>query len=217
MVNVLFKEGNNDIDPCVGIVDTGAPKTVAGRLWIQSYLSSTGIDALKIISQKQKFRFGNGPIYVSNICYKINGNIGKLNTSINVSVVDANVPLLIGLDYQKKWGIVIDVQEGTLKIKATNETFKVNKKRNNRWKLKLQNKTLLEEATNLVLNVHIDDIKNDKLKKNITKIHKNLGHKSENQLRLLFKMAEKDDTDINNMIHEVSEDCNVCLRFNFFI
>ena len=50
-------------------------------------------------------------------------NIGKLKTVIYVAVVEADVPLLLGLDYQEKWGIVLDVEEGTLKIKATGKNI----------------------------------------------------------------------------------------------
>ena len=82
IVRILYEEGNNDIDPCVGIIDTGAPKTVAGRPWLQSYLSSTGqkLDSLKIILQINRFRFGNGPVYESRIKHRIKVDIGKIKT-----------------------------------------------------------------------------------------------------------------------------------------
>ena len=58
IIRILYEEDNNDIDPCVGIIDMGAPKMVAGRPQLQSYLSSTGqkLDSIKIIPQINRFR-----------------------------------------------------------------------------------------------------------------------------------------------------------------
>ena len=79
--------------------------------------------------------------------------------------------------------------------------------------MKLQQKTLHEEATNLVLNVTMTNMKRNDSKKHIMKVHKNLGHKSKKQLLLLFKMAEQDDKKIRDMIEEVTDECTICRRY----
>ena len=215
LIETIYKEGNNDVDPTIAIIDTGCPRTVAGKPWLDSYIQTNEQQehCLKFRREKTKFRFGNGPVYISERSWKIEVSIGKLKTAIWVAVVDADVPLLLGLDYQEKWGIVLDVQEGTLSIKSTGETFKVKTLRKNHWKLKLQQKTLHEEATNLVLNVTMTNMKRNDLKKHIMKVHKNLGHKSKKQLLLLFKMAEQDDKKIRDMIEEVTDECTICRRY----
>ena len=215
LVEMIYKEGNNDIDPSVAIVDTGCLKTVAGRPWMDSYIQSIKADnrTLKFRREELKFRFGNGPVYKSRMSWAIEVKFGKLKTVIFVAVVEADVPLLLGLDYQEKWGIVLDVQEGTLKIKATGETFKVKTSRTNHWKLKLQHKSLHEEASNLVYNVNMEDMNRSELKKHIVKVHKNLGHKSQKQLLLLFKMAEKNNSKTKEAIEEVVEECSICRKY----
>ena len=60
---------------------------------------------------------------------------------IKVSVVDADIPLLLGLDYQIKWGMVIDIGEGTIHIRKSNQTFKIESK-SNHWTLPIQSGTL---------------------------------------------------------------------------
>ena len=35
-IEMIYKEGNNDIDPTVAIVDTGCLKTEAGKPWLDS-------------------------------------------------------------------------------------------------------------------------------------------------------------------------------------
>ena len=140
-------------------------------------------------------------------------NIGKLKTVIYVAVVEADVPLLLGLDYQERWGIVLDVEEGTLKIKATGETFKVKTSRKNHWKLKLQHKPLHVVASDIVYNVKMVDMDKYELRRHVLKVHKNLGHKSQKQLFLLFKMAEQYDSRTKEAIEKVVEECNICRRF----
>ena len=215
LVEMIYNEGNTDIDPSVAIIDTGCLKTVAGRPWMDSYIKSRESENLRLNFRREeiKFRFGNGPIYQSKTSWAIEVDIGKLKTVIWVAVVEADVPLLLGLDYQEKWGIVMDVQEGTLKIKATGETFKVKTSRKNHWKLKLQSKSLHEEASNLVYNVNMEDMDKYQLKKHINKVHKNLGHKSQKQLLLLFKMAEQDHSRTKSAIEEVVDECTICRRF----
>ena len=213
LIELVYKEGNIDIDPCVAIVDTGCPKTVAGRRWMNSYLNSVGKDFKSLVHLERKFRFGNGPVYTSNVAYKIQVDIGKLKTEILVSLVDADIPLLLGLDYQRKWGIVLDVQDETLRIKYTGETFKIKSSRSNHWKLRIQNNSIHNEATNLVLNVNLEDMDDNKLKKHILKVHKNLGHKSEHQLLQLVKMAEQDSKKVKETIKDVVKECETCKRF----
>ena len=111
---MIYKEGNSDIDPSVAIVDTGCLKTVSGRPWMDSFTKSNPDKRLKFRKETLKFRFGNGPVYESRNSWSIEVDIGKLNTVIWVAVVEADISLLLGLDYQEKWGIVMDVQEGTL-------------------------------------------------------------------------------------------------------
>ena len=104
----------------------------------------------------------------------------------------------------------MDVQLGTLKIKCTGESFKVNTSRGNHWKLKIQNKTMLDDATNLVLHAELVNMRKNELKKHIKKIHWNLGHKSEKQLNLLFRMAKQTGPNITATVQEIIEECEVC-------
>ena len=78
---------------------------------MDSYIKSRKPEDLRLNFRQEelKFRFGNGPIYKSRTSWAIEVNICKLKTVIYVAVVEADVPLLLGLDYQEKWGIVMDV------------------------------------------------------------------------------------------------------------
>ena len=97
------------------IIDTGAPKTVVGKAWIQKYLLDNGIDEKDLEKEQSNdlFKFGPGKVYESEGKWKIpiilediNGD--KVNKTVNVHVIDAKVPMLCGWDQQEEWKIVLD-------------------------------------------------------------------------------------------------------------
>ena len=61
-------------------------------------------------------------MYTSKESYEIEVQIGSLKELIEVSVVDANIPLLLGLDYQTKWGMVLDLGKKEIHIRKSEET-----------------------------------------------------------------------------------------------
>ena len=116
--NIVYSEGNTDIDPYNAIVDTGCPKTVCGKAFMDSFTASKGDDIfVKRKIENECFRFGNGEIYVSNESCEIEVEIGTMTTKICTSVIEADIPLLLGLDYLKSWGAVIDIENHRIFIK----------------------------------------------------------------------------------------------------
>ena len=59
----------------------------------------------------QKFKFGPSETFISDTSYKIKVQIGALTEFIWVSVVDADIPFLLGVDYQDKLGMVLDINK----------------------------------------------------------------------------------------------------------
>ena len=55
--------------------------------------------------------------------YEIEVSIGTFNDKIKVSVVDADIPLLLGLDYQETWGMIINLGKKELNIGKCNKKF----------------------------------------------------------------------------------------------
>ena len=78
------------------IVDSGCPRTVAGKLWLSVYKDSLkemrGIENLKYNSEKESFRFGPSKVYESRENVEIPIKVGSKKRKINVSIVQANVP-----------------------------------------------------------------------------------------------------------------------------
>ena len=51
IIDIVYNEGNADIDPSYGIIDSGCGKTVAGMKWIDAYVEIHG-DESKPIKRK---------------------------------------------------------------------------------------------------------------------------------------------------------------------
>ena len=212
-IQVVYSGGNSNSDPYKGVVDTGAPKTVAGRIWMDAFSEDAGGLEIQRYTENEAFRFGNGPLYKSKEAHVIPVQIGNLKTRLRVSVVEANVPLLLGLDFQKEQGIVLDIGERSLYIKTSSETFDMRSK-GNHWTLPIKkNRSLSKQATQLVLNVEMEEMDSSKLRKHIQRIHKNLYHRSEKQMIKLFLMAGKLGTRTRKLIKEIVENCQICRRF----
>ena len=125
ITRVVYQEGNSDIDPYNAVFDTGCPKTVCGNSFIDSFIVSKGkYETVKREYENQHFKFGDGKVFHSNMSHEIKIEIVGFKTTSKTSVVDVNIPLLLGMDYLKKWGIVINTGKDELYIRKSNESFK---------------------------------------------------------------------------------------------
>ena len=101
------------------IVDSACPKTVTGRPWLDAYIESKDDILIKRKKENEYFKFGPSKVFKSCENFEIEVNIGKLKETIRVSVVDADIPLLLGLDYQEEWGMIIDIGRKELTIRKS--------------------------------------------------------------------------------------------------
>ena len=143
----VYKE---DIDPYTCIIDTGCPKMVTGRMWMDAYVKSRG-EKVKIRTGKENenFRFGPSEIYKSEAYYEIEIEMKNLKDKIKVSVVEANIPLLLGLEYQMEWGMVIDLGKQEIYIRKSKDRFKKEKEMNHCMLPIQRKKQRKEEVENL--------------------------------------------------------------------
>ena len=51
--------------------------------------------------------------------------IGELKTTLETSVVDAYIPRLLGMDFLKKWGVIIDTGKEKIHIRKSNQSFNI--------------------------------------------------------------------------------------------
>ena len=108
-VNFNYKDKEDDVEAVFAvtsehlkraIIDTAATKTCAGKMWLEDYRSGFDKDTLKsLVTRKERrsFRFGNSVRYPSEYEIDIPFKLGSNETILRTSVINANIPLLIGL------------------------------------------------------------------------------------------------------------------------
>ena len=81
------------------ILDTGATKTVSAEFWMKHFLDLLLSSVKKKVQRRKEnriFRFGNSVRYPSREELIVPIKVGTLDTVLYVSVVSANIPLLLG-------------------------------------------------------------------------------------------------------------------------
>ena len=104
------------------VLDTGASTTVAGKTWINDFMETlTKEQKAAVVREKDNriFRFGNGQRYPSHYRILIPIQLGSLSTNLKVSVVNANVPLLLGNPDMKKLGLKVNFEKDKAHARIT--------------------------------------------------------------------------------------------------
>ena len=99
------------------IIDCGTTKTVARKYCMENFLKTTEEERKKKIkygTEKRFFRFGNSVRYPSKQEISIPIKLGQLESFLHVSVVDANIPLLLGRPDLKKLCLIINFENDTV-------------------------------------------------------------------------------------------------------
>ena len=110
-------------------MDSGFPKCVSGKLWSSVYKDSLKelkcVERIGTHEEKNWFKCGPSQAYKSKQYSELPIKIGSKDTVIQVSLVDTNIPSLLGKDYLAKWEYKQDYSENTLKFGVTGETVKL--------------------------------------------------------------------------------------------
>ena len=119
----------------VMILDLGAPVSLAGMNWINTYLTDHGItlEDLKSHETNQKFRFGPSKQYTSKMMVELPVRVRTLDGKEEVLqvftyLVDAEVPFLCGKrELKDRWKSKIDTENNILetKIDGHGKNFKM--------------------------------------------------------------------------------------------
>ena len=79
-VKAVYSGGDINMDAYKGIVDKGAPKTVAGKAWLEAFTKDSPWMEIKRYRENETFRLGNGLVYTSTLGHIIPVTIGNLRT-----------------------------------------------------------------------------------------------------------------------------------------
>ena len=195
------------------IIDSAATKSVSGAKWFNDFLlllPNEMKENLQWRRENQYFRFGNGVRYPSKEEVVLPITLGRLKTVLYVSIVDANIPLLLGAPDLKRLGITVNFEKDKAYISRTKEYFDIVRDENNHLTLPITTPQVRRE-THAIMEVSECDVKEKKRK--IKKVHQILGHPREEVLKKFYKESSQDDQETMSIVEEVSRECSVCVHF----
>ena len=207
---VFFTETENQ-----AILDSGCPKTVGGKHWLRVYIQSLNqIEKFKNfnpeeVSEKEKFKFGPSQIYESNQAVIIPINIGGEYRKLKMSVVDANIPCLIGRDHMTKWRGKLDFSEKTITI---DDKIKMKLKVNSKGHYTVDmfnNEAEIMKICETLFNQNDAE----EMSKILEKIHKVTAHKSAEQMVRFVRNSKLYNKNCDKLIQEIVSNCKVCQTF----
>ena len=196
------------------LLDCGAPKAVTGRTWMQTYidqLTPEEKENIKTVKNNDRFVFGPSRVYVSNEKVNIPLKVGKLNHMMEVALVDAEIPLLIGRDEMEKLDILLRLKKREAYLGKSKETVKLEITDSGHLGIQIAHNEVLNK---IFVTRNATDKEDEDIRKTVEKVHKSLGHMAKERLWQLFKNAGLyDEKETKEIIWNVSENCEICRRF----
>ena len=101
------------------ILDSGAPKSVCGTVWLNQYVDSLSKEDKLKISQSPTtsiYKFGCGSKTQAIKRVKFPAMIGKINVMLKADVVDGELPLLLSKDCMKRTKSELNFKNDTITI-----------------------------------------------------------------------------------------------------
>ena len=160
---------------------------------------------IKISEASSKYKFGGSDPIISSNAVRIPCLIAGKKTFLSADVVDRKIPFLISKEEMAKRGFKLDLGSSTVEVDG--EVIPITTTKSGLLGISLWDYTEfdLEEQCNIV---KLDDTVN-----HITKLHKQLGHCSAENLKKITKNANVQGKDINKVIDQVIKECDVCARY----
>ena len=112
---------NDELNEMEMIIDSGAPKSIAGMKWIEEYLKRNNFAKGQVIVKtiaKKRFKFGPSKIYECHKVYEVPLIIkGKKDGTefnmlrVQIHAIDANVPFLCSKEQLQRWSASQDFEK----------------------------------------------------------------------------------------------------------
>ena len=212
-----------------GIVDSGCLKTCAGDSWVECYKETLTEEQMKEVVTKSSntpFRFGDGEVVRAKSEVTLPARVGTKDVLIKTNVLDVELPLLLSKEALKRAKAVLDFSNNTLRFAG--ETINLRETSGGHYALPLCNRKRMLTGPNspgkpkvklhpaLVLAVNKGPLLGEnerEIRKKTEKLHRQFSHCTATQLKNLLKSAGVADEQYDDIISDVSENCNVCLKY----
>ena len=217
-LNVHFTKEVDEVEAM--IVDTGCPRSVVGREWLEKYLAFNDVKIEDLESKpcSQNFRFGNGPPYRSTekiglpVTWKEKDSENNfVKMIVETYVIGAkNIPLLFGKNTQKEWKADF-LHDDVMVINLHKpKRFQLHDTEGGHWALQLY------KCGNWTTEETVFFMKKEKEVKSyekVKRIHEVTNHKGEEQMLWAYRNANLLSDEVRKTIKRVVMNCKVCQKF----
>lgn len=251
-INITRYINNAKIDGCLNIfekeikvyyadrykkgmtMDSGAPKNVTGKRWLQEFIKENKLSKEEMNPRKvkEKFLFGSGELYHADtqvdIPMRIINDEGNAFTiKMEACIVEADIPLLIGGEALEREGFALFFEKGdNICILRRNNTvkgmnFPLKKTGSGHYLLESHpHKEPIEMKIFLTKEEKIEEVEKTKNKlkneenviERVKKLHRVTNHKSKNNMEFIYKQGGKDNIEVKKAIGQVVDSCPPCQK-----
>ena len=198
-----------------GILDSACTKTVAGKTWMDEFLSQLDEKERKIALNSKKassslYRFGDGQETLSKHEITVPMRICGKKMTISVDIVEFEIPLLISRPTMTQLGMVLDTANHTAIVDG--KTIQLEFNRSGHYTIPVNDWT--NKECNVVL--HLEKLAKstsaEKMSK-AKKLHRQFAHASKERLIRLMKTGGCNDKEFIKAIVKCCDTCEFCQRY----
>ena len=181
-----------------------------GKAWVKIHENTTET-RYEMGDRQDQFKFGE-KVYESKYFKRIPISLGDMKETIEVAVIDANIPLLLSKRQLKKWDAVLNFSDATLKIGKTNQTFKLKETEGGHLALPLT-KEPEENREELLKKVYCISKNKTHQTRDLKRIHRVFGHPRPERILSLLKEAGMLDEGLSTKLTKISKACQICHKY----
>ena len=196
------------------VLDCGAPKTVCGRTWLNTYIDALSKEdqaLLKYTATSSMFEFGSGKRLKAYTSVMLPVVLGTKKASIITDVIEDEIPLLFSRIAMKRAKTILDTAND--KVTMLGQVINLITTSTGHYAVPIcSNRAVLDQDK---VNINLLSTNPNISRKEIAiKLHRQFAHPpAERLLRLIEQSKYDHDNDLKKQIKEVTENCTTCTRF----
>ena len=195
------------------VLDTGCIKSVSSTVRLNAFLSKlhpATRDRVRVEHSSRVFKFGGGQKRTSVGTFYIPCSLQGANMIFIVEGVEQDdLPCLMSKEGMKRAGVIIDVKRDVATI--FDKEVKLKENEAGHYVIELEDYDYdTEEHAVMWTGAEKNE---DQIVRELTKIHKGLGHPSQKALERMIKADGSFSKSVDNALNKIYENCSTCLQF----
>ena len=200
-----------------GVLDSGCSKSVAGVKWLEKFsenLPEEVSSSLKVEESRRVYQFGGGETRCSHGCVRLPTMMGDKKVHINVEIVEAEIPLLIGCNSMQ--GAKAQLDFGNMRAVFFEEEIQMFKIGSGLFSIDLVAENIECHINNIedrdaaveqaVLAAECID------EKTLKKLHHLFGHTSAEKLLAFVQKTGKCEKGTRKVLKKIGQTCDACVK-----